>query len=416
MISPGKNSRNAACGGGETPTSMWLSLSLLLLILVDCWRVRTTSGFIQPHAAVFRVRRHHPKQQQEQQQLQTRRHGGFAFVLAPLQSTTTRATSTCSSDDNGDATAAVGSPLRIVREDDGDDDDVDDDLTKEEITSRFNDVLAHYRQSSSQELPLETVQRNLLCTRLPDLRLNRCRVAPSSIPNAGNGVFARRNIRRGELITLFPADAVLLWNEVVGDLRAGYTVLFGPHIPIDERNVTRVTSYDARLYELQIGPSRSIVADHHVVVASAQRWRHDETTTTTTGACAAYLGHIINDGACLLDGPPDSSSSQSARSADYARTSYQRHNAAIIDVVDGCHYMVVATKDIGVDDEIFVSYGEGYWRSRCSNSSTIEQQPTVPRETTTGGDSGSSGKTTNKKKPKSTTTTKNKTTSKGFAR
>jgi SET domain len=383
-------------------------LSLLLLLIVD-WRSRTTSAFLQPHATTgFRGQRHH--QQRQEQQLPRRGFAFFVFFLAPpppQSTTTTRActTSTSSScdDDGDDTTTAVGSPappLPIVREDE---DDIDDDLTKDELALRFNDVLAHYRQS--QELPLETVQRNLLCTRLPDLRLNRCRVSPSSIPNAGNGVFARRTIRRDELITLFPADALLLWNEAVGDLRAGYTVLFGPHIPVDDRNVTRITSYDARRYELQIGPSRSIVADR-VVVA---RRRHDE-TTTTTGTAAAYLGHFINDGACLLDYPRGSS--QSARSDCYARTSYQRHNAAIVNVADGCHYMVVATKDIAMDDEIFVSYGEGYWRSRCNSSSTSStiEQPTTPRETTaTGG-----GTTTTKKKP-NTTTTKNKT-SKGFAR
>jgi SET domain len=374
----------------------WLSL-LLLLLIVD-WRSRTTSAFFQQHATtVFRVGRHHQQQQQEQQ-LPRR---GFAFLvfglLAPPQSTTTITASTSSSDDDGDATAAVNSPALPLLIGD----DEYDDLTKDELVLRFNDVLAHYRQS--QELPLETVQRNLLCTRLPDLRLNRCRVSPSSIPNAGNGVFARRDIRRDELITLFPADALLLWNAAVGDLRAGYTVLFGPHIPTDDRNVTRITSYDARLYELQIGPSRSIVADQHVVVA--RRRRENETTTA-----AAYLGHIINDGACLLNDP---GSSQSDRSDTYARTSYQRHNAAIVDVANGCHYMVVATKDIAMDDEIFVSYGEGYWRSRFSNSgstsSTIEP-PTPPRETTSG-----SG-TTTKKKPKITTTTTKNKTSKGFAR
>lgn len=212
---------------------------------------------------------------------------------------------------------------------------IEDDLTKEELILRFDDVLEHYDQAQD----MEQIRLNLIATRLADLHLNRCCVAPSSIPGAGLGVFANRYIELGELITLFPGDALLLWNKQVGDLRAGLGVMFGNHVK--DRNADRVSSNAARLYELKIADSQSIVAD------------------ASLAGEMAYIGHMINDG-CIL-----ASRSNAARTT-YSQSSADCRNAAFLDV-RGCHYMVVATKAIRKGDEIFASYGEGYWMSRIED-------------------------------------------------
>jgi hypothetical protein len=237
----------------------------------------------------------------------------------------------------------------------------DDTLTKDELALRFQDVLAHYQTSQKELLSLETVRHNLLCTRLPNLQINRCRVAPSTIPNAGMGVFSTRDIKAGELITLFPGDALLLWNDEVGVLRGGLTVRCGPHIvhaaedrDNDVNAASHFTSAEARRYELKISPRESIVADVRI-------------TTTTDGHNntydAAYLAHMINDGAGLF-------TTGTAAEQEYEMASYRRHNAAIFDVYGGCHYMAGATRDIAKDEEIFVSYGIGYWSSRLTVETT----------------------------------------------
>jgi hypothetical protein len=244
-----------------------------------------------------------------------------------------------------------------------------DALTKEELALRFQDVLAHYRTTtttSPEQLSLETVRYNLLCTRLPNLQLDRCRVAPSTIPNAGMGVFSTRDIKAGELITLFPGDALLLWNDEVGVLRGGLTVRCGPHIvhAAEDRDdvAAHFTSAEARRYELKIGFRESIVADVRI-------------TTTTDGPTininnnADYLAHMINDGACLRTTTGTAATAKAAEQ-EYESMSYRRHNAAICDVYGGCHYMAVATKDIAKDEEIFVSYGIGYWSSRLTVETT----------------------------------------------
>jgi hypothetical protein len=174
------------------------------------------------------------------------------------------------------------------------------------------------------------------------LYLNRCHVAPSTIPQAGHGLFASRKIYKDELITLYPGDALLLWNKSVGDFSGDVGVLFGNHV--QDRNVTKATSDETRNYEIKINDMTSLVADPNCV--------NDP----------AYLAHMMNDGApCWQD-------SFSARS-EYSQRTVQKYNAAIVPIQD-CHYAAVATKDIQANQEIFVSYGEGYWLSRLRKQTT----------------------------------------------
>lgn len=214
--------------------------------------------------------------------------------------------------------------------------DTGDDLTKEELGLRLSEVRDYYRKTN--EMSQENVCLSLLRTRLPKLRLNRCYVAQSTISNAGRGLFASRDILDGELITLYPGDALLVWNETVGDFGGEVGVMFGSHVQGEDRNANRVSTDEARGFELKIGPKHSIVGDPLLT------------------SDAAYLGHMANDGAILTKRDNE------AREL-YSKTTVARHNAAFF-VLEGSHFVAVATKRIRQDEEIFVSYGEGYWLSR----------------------------------------------------
>lgn len=230
-----------------------------------------------------------------------------------------------------------------------DDDELGEDslVTLEELTLRFTEVLAHYRET--KEMTPNEVCLAMLRTRLVDLKLNRCALGESTIPGAGLGVFASCDIAKGELITLFPGDALLAWNcGTVGDFSSGVSVMFGNHV--QERDATRVTTATARGYELKIRPSHSIVAD------------------PLLQSDVAYLGHMMNDGAMLNRG------SNAARTA-YSRATFEAHNAAFF-VVEDCHFAGVATRDITQEEELFVSYGEGYWLSRMENAAQSSSRPT----------------------------------------
>jgi SET domain len=202
-------------------------------------------------------------------------------------------------------------------------------------------------------LTLEQVSINLLRTRHAHLRLNRSRVGVSTIPNAGVGVFATRFIHIGELITLYPGDALLQWRNATDyEDRHGVAlrVLLGPHLSEMERHEASTMgtlfgrSMDAaRAYEVRIADTISVVGD-------PQRC-HD----------AAYLGHLLNDGACCLS---NTSSTKEAVVTAYAQQSLAAANAKIVVGTEACHVEVVAMKPIAPGQEIFLSYGASYWLSR----------------------------------------------------
>jgi hypothetical protein len=73
---------------------------------------------------------------------------------------------------------------------------------------------------------------------------------------------------------------------------------------------------------------------------------------------AAYLGHMANDGAC-----PDFALPALGVQEGYQSASFLRVNAEHI-TVEGCHVVTRALRPICAGDEIFVSYGYGYWLSR----------------------------------------------------
>lgn len=274
----------------------------------------------------------------------------------------------------------------------------EDDLTKEELGRRFADARDYYRKTN--EMSQENVCLSFLRTRLPNLRLNRCFVAQSTIRNAGRGLFANRDIAQGELVTLYPGDALLIWNKTVGDFGQGEVgVMFGPHVTGVDRDAGRLSTDEARSFELKVGPRHSIVADPLLT---------DD---------AAYLGHMANDGAILTQ------RDNKAREL-YSKMTVARHNAAFF-VMEGCHFVMVATNQIRKGEEIFVSYGEGYWLSRSylqqgseisgdttgtaavTKTATVTKNDKALLETTVNNSKNTFGKGVKEKRAKSNTTKKN---------
>jgi hypothetical protein len=238
--------------------------------------------------------------------------------------------------------------------------DLGDDLSKQELNVRFWEVRDYYRENPD-EMTQADVCLKLLSTRLANIRLNRCHVAPSTIEGAGNGLFASRDIANEELITMYPGDAVLIASpspspsatppsENSGSLPASPVVgvMFGSHIHGEDRVPDRVTTPEARSYEMEINKYTSIVADPQIGFKDP-----------------AYLGHLANDGIALYE-------FDAASRATYSKASVERHNAAHF-VMEGAHMVTVATKAIAKGAEIFVSYGEGYWLSRSFSMSDMDE-------------------------------------------
>lgn len=220
----------------------------------------------------------------------------------------------------------------------------EDDLTKHELLLKLAEVRDHYLQRPEEGMTQANVCLLLLRTRLSNLHLNRCFAAESTITDAGNGVFASRDIEGGELITLYPGDAVLMQDSTAEeDAAAPVGVMFGNHVNLRDRNTIGVTTHQARSYEMEINKFTSIVADPSIDIEGC-----------------AYMGHVCNDGSALHAFDPVSREIYTTATAESC-------NAEHI-VMEGAHMGTIATKAIKQGEEIFVSYGQGYWLSRSDPS------------------------------------------------
>ncbi|KAJ1445529.1 hypothetical protein M885DRAFT_549630 [Pelagophyceae sp. CCMP2097] len=206
-----------------------------------------------------------------------------------------------------------------------------DTLTADELALRFVDVKRHFSDTAAETEA--TVASRLMRLRVADLELDRCYVAASAVH--GRGLFASRDIGRGELITLYPGDAELLWDDA-SSRRAGGALKaqFGAHVSVEEQ--ASATFFlrlpAARDYEIPGAAQSSLVAD------------------PDRDGDAAYLAHFANDAACLARG------TDAARTA-YSKTSVTAANAALLPI-EGCHYGIAAIAAIAKDAEVFLSYGE----------------------------------------------------------
>lgn len=202
--------------------------------------------------------------------------------------------------------------------------------------------------------PDEYTREALMTARIPGLALSRTRLGPSTIPGAGRGLFASRDIAGGDVVTCYPGDALL----------------FAP--PDDGHD------------EEEDGPDEIVVWAEHV--NAPDRWDDDEVFdgNAETGrpltdyafemcgsysvlalpaldADPAYSGHFSNDGAGhhAYDAGGAGAGVEEGIAA-YVRESLGLSNAVHMPVED-CHVATVATRDIVAGEEIFVTYGPDYW-------------------------------------------------------
>lgn len=157
----------------------------------------------------------------------------------------------------------------------------------------------------------------------------------------GLGVFATRDINKGELITYYPAHYVMLYPEK-GEkyTKVKYGVLGG--ITVSRKNLA--VPENLRDYEFEINSYYSIAGDPRI---------YDNLT---------YVGHMINDGArghSTLDNynPQDEEL--------YKIVVKAKCNAVLQFEQNGLlSVKVTAIKNIKKGEEILAPYGYEYWKTR----------------------------------------------------
>jgi SET domain len=273
------------------------------------------------------------------------------------------------------------------------DDGVKDvEVTSEILSMRFRDVLLHFRNLNNDPMNStwteSIIQTNLLRTRHDQLMLKKCRVDVSTVPNAGCGVFVTQDIFPNELITLYPGDAIIQWNDkdhIDERTLHGLKILFGTHIP----QVERTLALNANKNSTSSGDSTSSSNNtttfmQHIPSARDYEVRISDTISLIGDPvrCTdpAYLGQMIND-YCTIQGIDTGSGSimsdreKQQMIRDYNIRSIQASNCKIQIGIDGCHVEIVSTRQIPAGTECFLSYGTNYWMSRSSTY----QPPRRPR-------------------------------------
>lgn len=232
----------------------------------------------------------------------------------------------------------------------------------------------------------QLVKETLLSTRLSSLELNRTSIGPSTIEGAGLGLFATEDIAKGELITCYPGDALLVeygeldidqddhddeeeedgeeYNFDDEDLEfedeeyyndeSDYVeeaVLWGGHVNTTYR-MDEDTVFDGSADE-EIPPLTSYAASVDDVYSVMGHPSLNDNP--------AYFGNFANDGAghIALQSRVEDCGGIEEIISSYVSESLQLSNARHEPISGGLHLGTVATKDIKNGEEVLVTYGPG---------------------------------------------------------
>lgn len=184
-----------------------------------------------------------------------------------------------------------------------------------------------------EDHPFTAVTRHLGNKGILDRRISWPRslfpveVRPS--PIHGNGVFATRDIKRGELLSLYPPDALAFSRPAVCSKSC---------IQIPQCNEAQDAEVHAalRTYSLQLGEPGGV----RVRIVGLPRFCEDP----------AYLAHMAND-------PIGYVSTKEA----YKQLAATKGNAAFVNVVCALCVAIVATRPIQAGNEVLVPYSYDYW-------------------------------------------------------
>ena len=169
--------------------------------------------------------------------------------------------------------------------------------------------------------------------------LDKCYIEKSKIESAGNGLFAKKDISQGEIITFYPGDiASFLPNE---------DQIKPEHVSLEtysqrfknqfEKNIKKERDANAMMnkYTYNVDKKYRIIGSPYF---------KDDTN---------YMGHFINDGSKL--NPSDTSK-------EYLEASLLKSNCGYFHMKD-LLIGIVATENIKKYEELYIPYGEEYWEN-----------------------------------------------------
>lgn len=172
-------------------------------------------------------------------------------------------------------------------------------------------------------------------------------VKESSIPGAGLGVFATKNIKAGSIVSFYPAHTLGVEHED--------EFLFVSNDDANREHFQR-NPPDASAYlhatDQPIFNRRSVLADVAPELKDAPVYL--DVNPDRQPVSPAWVSHYINDGATMKE-------NSVAGVEEYYRNSQTKKNCIHIPFGPSPIVATVATKKIKRGDELFTSYGCVYW-------------------------------------------------------
>jgi SET domain-containing protein len=156
----------------------------------------------------------------------------------------------------------------------------------------------------------------------------------------GQGCFANRDIKCGELITFYPGDIIEITPNKDRDVDDHKTGVYP-----SERLYRKYGNITDKKHQ---NNDYAFVIDDMYMIFGEPSFNEDPN----------YMGHFINDKV----------QSDSTKESDkiYEKISQEYANCQIHSI-ENLHVCVLACKDIKKDEELFTSYGIGYWKSHNKN-------------------------------------------------
>lgn len=164
----------------------------------------------------------------------------------------------------------------------------------------------------------------------------------SSIPGAGQGLFAKKNIKKGTLIGFYPVHGIGVEFEDDTFICCGMT-------SSDQNYFDRIKDLKSNYIQYLVGSRQLGISDFG---EDAQLFVDVNPSRTDLSGC--WNGHLVNDGATL-------SENSEKGMLEYYVASEKRKNCVHIPFGPSPLIAVVTTRKVKKGEELFTTYGCLYW-------------------------------------------------------
>jgi len=184
--------------------------------------------------------------------------------------------------------------------------------------------------------------------KLPRLQI---RVGPSSIPNAGQGVFATKNIKAGTIIGFYPVH--MIGMETYDDSDNEMTVTSNA----DDRHFFENTADDADNNYLQYLVGSRPLCGLRASEMGATFYidvNPEKNSAQPDASSSSWISHFINDFATVTSNSEDGL-------VEYYQKSAAQRNCVHTPFGPSPMIVTMTTTKVKKNDELFTTYGGSYW-------------------------------------------------------